>query len=85
MAGGALLAAALGALLMLRPGGDDAAASEIVYQARCAYCHDLDGAIGVKLDERVIRFYGSALGHRQTGQKIADWQRCGFRPLGPDR
>ena len=60
MAGGALLAAALGALLMLRPGGDDAAASEIVYQARCAYCHDLDGAIGVKLDERVIRSYGSA-------------------------
>ena len=60
MVGGALLAATLGALAVFRPGADDSAASEIVYQARCAYCHELDDAIGVKLDERVIRSYGSA-------------------------
>lgn len=60
MAGGALLAAALVVLVVFRPARDDTAAAEIVYQARCAYCHDLDGTIGVKLDERVIRSYGSA-------------------------
>ena len=26
----------------------------------CAYCHDIEGAIGVPLGERVIRSYGSA-------------------------
>lgn len=61
MAGGVLLASALGGLLLWGgPSANDATASEIVYEARCAYCHDLDGAIGVKLDERVIRSYGSA-------------------------
>ena len=60
MAGGALLAAALGALAVFSPGVDDASAAEVVYRARCAYCHDVAGAIGVRLDERVIRSYGSA-------------------------
>jgi len=54
------MAAGLGAFVMFMPGRDDTADSELVYQARCAYCHDLDGTIGVKLDERVIRSYGSA-------------------------
>jgi hypothetical protein len=35
------------------------ARAEEVYTARCSYCHDVEGAIGVMLDARVLRDYGS--------------------------
>jgi cytochrome c len=54
-------AAALGRSLSQGDGGrahtDRARA---FYQGRCAGCHDVAGAIGVALDERVLRSYGNA-------------------------
>lgn len=39
---------------------DHAERAAAAYAARCAYCHDVEGNIGMPLDERVVRGYGTA-------------------------
>jgi cytochrome c len=45
-------------------GGEDntaqIAAGQELYAQRCAYCHEVDGAVGPRITPRIIRFYRAA-------------------------
>jgi cytochrome c len=55
---------ALVAWLACAGGGEDnaaqIAAGQELYTQRCAYCHEVDGAIGPRITPRVIRYYRAA-------------------------
>jgi mono/diheme cytochrome c family protein len=55
----ALLAAGM-AYWLMRPPPPDLERATVVYAQRCAYCHDLEGSIGVALGPRVIASFRTA-------------------------